>query len=252
MDNRETILVVEDNAAVRDFLQVCLAPHYELITANDGQSGIELAIQHVPDIIISDVMMPHKDGFELCTTLKQDARTDHIPIVLLTAKADHESRITGLKLGADDYLSKPFEQKELLARLHNLLVIRRKLQTRYATDGADLRRKDDVPLSTQDLFMQKLDEVIAEHLSDDSFGVLQLGRAMTLGRTQLHNKIKALTGMSTTIYIRYRRLLKARELLHESDLTISEIAYDVGFRDPKYFSRAFTEVFGVPPSRTRK
>ncbi len=245
---RPTVLVVEDHPDVRQFIVSCLQSEYTLLLASDGKAGVELAFEEVPDLIVSDVMMPEMDGFELCALLKNDPRTDHIPIVLLTAKADMESKLSGLKRGADDYLIKPFEPRELRVRLENLLSSRKILQERYAS-GVIAKSQDDTP---QDAFVADLYQAILKHLDDEDFGVLQLGREMGLGRSQLHNKIKALTGMPTSIFIRHVRLTKARELLQQGDLNVSEVSYAVGFSDPKYFSRVYTEKFNEPPSRTSK
>ena len=192
-------------------------------------------------------MMPEKDGYELCDTLKQDERTSHIPIILLTAKADLDSKISGLERGADAYLTKPFESKELLIRLKNLLELRQKLQDRYSS-----LKQIDRTENREDEFIQKIRKLVHENIDDEDFGIVQLCRALTLSRTQVHNKIKALTGKSTSIIIRLIRLQKARELLQTTDLSVSEVAYEVGFRHPENFSRYYSLEFGEPPNRTRK
>ena len=194
--------------------------------------------------------MPEKDGFEVCGILKLDERTSHIPIILLTAKADQASRIEGLDRGADVYLAKPFDKEELLVHLRNLIELRKRLQARYRS--SQLTTTADLSVQLEDAFLQKVQKVIEEHLDDADFGIAQLCRAMGRSRAQLFRKIKALTGKSTSLYIRSIRLEKARELLLNSDLNISEIAYEVGFKDLSYFSRTFTEEFGTSPSATRK
>lgn len=245
--SKSSLLLVEDNPDVVQFLISCLEADYQLMVARDGQAGIDLAIEQVPDLIVSDVMMPEKDGFELCDTLKKDERTSHIPIILLTARADMDSRISGLERGADAYLSKPFEQKELLVRLKNLLKLRQKLQKRYRSF-----EPIESPASPEDMFVQKVRKAVEDKMGDEDFGILHLCRAVALSRAQLHNKIKALTGLSTSHYIRSIRLQKAKQLLNKGELNVSEVAYEVGFKDPKYFSRLFIEAFGIPPSKTRK
>lgn len=245
------LLIVEDNADVREFLISCVAGKYQLLEAKDGQEGIDMAIEQVPDLIVSDVMMPRKDGFELCKTLKNDERTSHIPLVLLTARADVGSRIEGYSRGADEYIAKPFHREELLARLQNLLENRRRLQSRYAALPLP-PPSDDPNLKPEDSFLQKMREVIERHLSDVDFEMPQLERAMGMSRSQIFRKVKALTGQSPSLFIRSVRLHHARELLRNPQLTISEVAYEVGFSTPAYFSTAFLEEFGKNPSEFRQ
>ncbi len=205
-------------------------------------------------------MMPEKDGFEVCDFLKNDERTSHIPIVLLTAKADVESRIAGLKRGADAYLAKPFHQEELLVTLANLLELRRKLQTRYSKlEIGDSKIPVNVSsisqVSSTDLenaFLQKIRYAVEARLSDANMSVEEIGRAVGMGKSNLYAKLSALTGLSFNIYVRKLRLIKAKELLSASQMNVSEVAYEVGFNDPKYFSRVFSEEFGVPPSEWQK
>ncbi|MEM6964226.1 MAG: ATP-binding protein [Bacteroidota bacterium] len=243
------LLIVEDNPEIIQILEACLEDDYQLLIAHHGQEGIDLAIEHVPDLIVSDVMMPIKDGFELCDTLKQDERTSHIPIILLTAKSDLDSKISGLDKGADAYLSKPFESKELLVRIKRLLELRLKLQEKYK--GLEPLNEEE-PQTVEDIFIQKVRKAIEDNISDETFGIIHLCRAVALSRSQLHNKIKALTGMSTSIFVRSVRLKRAKELLKNSDLNVSEVAYEVGFKNSNYFSTLFLEEYGVRPSETRK
>ncbi len=218
--------------------------------AYNGASGIEKAIESVPDLIVCDVMMPEKDGFEVCETLKNDERTSHIPIVLLSAKADVESRITGLRRGADAYLFKPFHREELLVTLANLIEVRRRLQTKYSTFalsiGNNVTNNDP-----ENAFLQKARQVVLEHMEDPSFHVAAFCRAMAMSQPQLHRKLTALTNQNTSRFIRAIRLAKAKELLAKGDMNVTEVAFAVGFDDPKYFSRVFTKEFGVPPSNLK-
>lgn len=246
-----SLLIVEDNLDVVQYLITCLEGLYRLEVAKDGQEGIEKAIELVPDIIISDVMMPRKDGFELCETLKTDERTSHIPIILLTAKTDDDSRISGLKKGADAYLAKPFNKQELIVWLEKLLELRRRLQERYSS-LENMMPGGDAAMQQEDEFIQKVRQAVEANLDDEDFGIVQLCRAVHLSRAQVHNKIKALTGDSTSIFIRNIRLHKAKAVLLKSDLNISQVAYEVGFRDPKYFSKTFFEAFGTLPGEWRK
>ena len=242
-------LLIEDHEDVLQYLASCLQGQYRLEMATNGQEGIEKAIECVPDIIISDVMMPKKDGFEVVSTLKQDERTSHIPIVLLTAKADIESRLEGLEHGADAYLAKPFDKKELEVRLRKLIELRRQLQTRYGTLVPIATGKEAIP--KEDAFLLKLRQIIEAHLEEPDFGISQLCRELGVSRTQLHRKLKALTGKSTSQVIRTIRMQKARELLQSSDLNISEVGYAVGYTSSSYFTQEFTREFGEPPSRVR-
>ncbi|MEM7105913.1 MAG: ATP-binding protein [Bacteroidota bacterium] len=241
------LLLVEDNHDLVQFLVATLEDRYQLQIARDGEEGINLALQEVPDLIISDVMMPGKNGYELCETLKQDERSSHIPIILLTAKADMDSKIAGLEFGADAYMTKPFEERELHVRLKKLFELRNTLQERYRTSGLQTDS-----FNKEDAFILKVQEAIEAKLEDDTFGIPQLCRAVKLSRAQLHNKLKALTGLSTSIFMRNFRLQKAKTLLDTTDFNVSEVAYKVGFKDPNYFTRVFTERYGSSPSKTRK
>jgi len=248
------VLLVEDNEDVLRYLQFCLAADYRLAFARNGREGIDRALELVPDVIISDVMMPEVDGFELCDTLKKDMRTSHIPIILLTAKADQVSKIEGLKEGADAYLTKPFDKEELFVRLQKLIELRRLLQERYAGEPRTTRLQKSGSSSThprEDAFLQRVQDILDAHLRDEHFGIPQLCQTLNMSRTQLHRKLKAMTGKSTSIYLRSLRLAKAKKLLENSDLNISEVAYAVGFSSPVYFSQAFSEEYGVPPNAVK-
>ncbi|MCB0630697.1 MAG: helix-turn-helix domain-containing protein [Lewinella sp.] len=257
--DQPTLLIVEDNADITEYLLHCLAGEYRILSALNGRSGIELALEQVPDLIVSDVMMPEKDGFELVEVLKNDERTSHVPIVLLTAKADDLSRIKGLERGADAYLAKPFNKKELQVRLRKLLELRQKLQERFAAGNWQLEpdtttqtTASDNSFELEDAFIKKVQTTVHTHLSDEDFGTRELCWALGVSRTQLHNKLKALTGKSTSLYIRSLRLQKARVLLLSTDRNVSEVASEVGFKYVQHFSTFYTEEFGEPPSRTRE
>jgi len=244
-------LLIEDNEDVLHYLVGCLQNQYRLETALDGLQGIEKAIELVPNIIISDVMMPEKDGFEVCQVLKNDERTSHIPIILLTAKADVASRIEGLECGADVYLPKPFDKKELEVQLRKLIELRRKLQARY--QNLEIATPAPSPMmEREDAFMKKLRAIVEEHMSKEHFGIPQLCRALGTSRTQLHRKLTALTDTSTSHVIRSIRLQKAKELLQTTDLSVSEIGYATGFSSHSYFTQVFKEEFGEAPLFYRK
>lgn len=241
------LLIVEDNLDVAQYLVACLEDRYQLFLAADGREGINLAIEKVPDIIISDVMMPEKNGYELCDTLKKDERTSHIPIILLTAKADIESKISGLEKGADAYLAKPFNRDELYVRLNKLLELRRKLQEKYSN-----LEEQPTPVSLEDEFITRVRSEIEQNLDDEFFGIPELCQSIGMSRAQLHRKLKALTGKSTSHYVRSIRLYHARNILLNSDLNIAQVAFEVGFSDPKYFSRVFNEEYGITPKAFRE
>ncbi|MBK8506661.1 MAG: response regulator [Saprospiraceae bacterium] len=242
-----SILIVEDNLDVQRYLQACLKDSYQLDFAENGVTGIEKAIESVPDIIISDVMMPEKNGYELVETLKTDVRTSHIPIILLTAKADHDSKIEGLESGADVYLEKPFHKTELDVRLRKLIELRRRLQLRYATLGAS---ENTIPDGSQreGQFVDRIKSLVLENVSDEKYGINELCFRLRISRTQLHRKLKAITGLSTSHVIRSIRLIHAKELLLKSDLNVSEVGYAVGFSNRSHFTQVFTKEFGKPPS----
>jgi signal transduction histidine kinase/DNA-binding response OmpR family regulator len=244
------VLIVEDNSDVRVYITGYLAPSYQVVEAKDGGEGIEKARECVPDLVISDVMMPKKDGYEVCRVLKLDERTSHIPIILLTAKAASENRVEGLETGADDYLIKPFDPKELLARIRNLIDMRRKLRERFKV-SVPLRPGEISVTSMDDSFLKKVMAVVEQHLGDEQFNIEELSALVNMSRVQLHRKLTALTSQPPGAFIRYLRLHRAMELLQKGAGTVSEIAYQVGFSDHSYFSKCFREQFGMVPTDVR-
>jgi len=245
------VLIIEDNMDVAHYLKTCLINKYETIHAVNGVEGIEMALEKIPDIIISDVMMPGKDGFEVCATLKSDERSDHIPIILLTAKVTMEDRLTGLSHGADAYLAKPFNKEELFTRLDQLVLVRKKLISKIQKEGFKTlleKRTKDPKLQ----FLQKVEKLIHEDISNSDFGSVDLAKKLIISDSQLYRKTKAITGKSPAVFIRSIRLQHAKEMLTISDKTVSEVAYDVGFNDPSWFSRAFKDEFGFSPSEAPK
>ncbi len=245
-------LIIEDNMDVTHYLKTCLTGKYQTLHSANGKIGIETAFEQVPDIIICDVMMPKKDGFEVCKALKSDERTDHIPVILLTAKAALKDRLTGLSYGADAYLTKPFMKAELLTRLDQLVLSRKKLLQKINDDtlGKILKKRTENP---ETKFLQKIIKIINDETGNHSFGSsMHLAHKMHLSESQIYRKLKAITGKSTAVFIRSVRLQKAKELIQTTDKTISEIAYEVGFNDPSWFSRAFKEEYGYAPSEISK
>lgn len=245
----QSLLLIEDNADVMQYLVSLLEDKYDLFLARDGQEGIELALEHIPDLIVSDVMMPIKDGFEVCSTLKADDRTSHIPIILLTAKSSIDSRLEGLGRGADAYLAKPFDQRELFIRLEKLATLRQELRERYQGFEPVDAVEEKNPYAQEDAFIHKLQDVIVSKMKDAEFGINTLCQEMGMSRSQLHLKLKALTNRSTSHVIRAVRLHKAKELLQENSMNVTEVSFEVGFNDPAYFSRKFTEEFGISPKK---
>ncbi len=251
------VLLIEDNPDVVRYLHACLENDYQLQIAWNGREGIDKAIASVPDLIICDVMMPEKDGYEVCETLKNDERSSHIPIILLTAKADADSRLEGLRCGADAYMAKPFDKDELRVRIQNLLNLRQKLQQHYlsGTNG----RADKIPetqlseeVKKEAAFVQKARAIVEKHLDDSSFSMVELCHEMAMSRSQLHRKLSALTGLSPNPFIRHLRLEKARQLLADTDFTVAEVAYRTGFNDPDYFARVFSKLYDKTPSEHRE
>ena len=246
------VLIVEDNRDLTEYLQHILATEYRVVSAADGKSGLEQAFELIPDIIVSDVMMPVMDGIALLERLKSDIRTSHIPVVMLTAKADITSRLTGLEKGADEYLAKPFHEKELRIRLRNLIDMRERMQQHFASLTPDATHLQEKSLKIENEFIRKIRAFMEENIAAEEFEIQQLCRQMAMSRAQLYRKFKALTGKSVFEYLRTLRLHKAKELLLTSTLNVTQVCFDVGFNNLSHFSRIFTEEFGRKPSDFRK
>ncbi|HEX8332728.1 MAG TPA: ATP-binding protein [Segetibacter sp.] len=244
------LLVVEDNTDLRNFICETVQQNYQVIQAANGKEGLEKATQEIPDVIVSDVMMPIMDGFAMTERLKKDERTSHIPVILLTAKAGQQHKLEGLQIGADDYLLKPFDAKELLTRIQNLVNQRKLLRKKFA--GEILLKPSEVSVNSADEnFLSKVMEAIEANMQEEDFGVEQLSREVAMSRSQLHRKLVALTGQSPSEVLRNTRLLRAKELLHKKAATPSEVAYKVGFNSHTYFSKCFKEEFGITPSEVK-
>ena len=257
------LLVIEDNPVVAEYLDRCLHGHYALLFAENGQKGIQTAFEHIPDIILSDVMMPVQDGLEVTHVLKNDERTSHIPIVLLTAKAQSDDRLDALRHGANAYLTKPFLEEELLLVLHNQLVLQQVWKQRYAAfekglpletnDGTPPQAADSDSFKMEDEFMKKLYRIFEENYQDEHFHLEQLCRLAGMSSSQLHRKLTALTNQPAMQMLRTFRLNKARELLlSRPGLQVTEVAMMTGFNNAAHFSRIFSQAFGQPPSALKK
>ena len=252
-DDVTTVLVVDDNAEVRAYVTRHLAPPYRVLEAADGQRGLELARRHLPDLVLSDVMMPVMDGYALCRALKSEPETDFIPVILLTARAEAEDRLAGLAERADDYVTKPFEVRELLARIANTIATRRRLRTRYAGTGAG-PTMHPAPPGVEPADRRLLEQVraaVEAHLADEDFTVERLAAAVAQSRGHLHRRLRELVDETPSDLIRRMRLERAAALLDAGAGSVAEVAYAVGFRSVAHFSNAFQALHGARPSAWR-
>ena len=243
------ILIVDDNADMRHYLRTLLASRFYVLEAPDGQSGLQLARESVPDIVISDVMMPVMDGLQFCQRLKQDFITSHIPVILLTARSTEAQQMEGYEHGADAYMTKPFRADLLISRIDNLLRSRQQLQAVFKGGQADAK---EVKLTTQDkLFMDHLRDVVREKMANPKLKMDDLGDDLGISRVQLYRKVKVLTGLSPVELLREMRLERAKTLLNSTTKTVAEIGYEVGFTTPSYFTTCFKKQFGKLPMEFR-
>jgi signal transduction histidine kinase/DNA-binding response OmpR family regulator/Tfp pilus assembly protein PilF len=243
---QDLILFVEDNNDLRNFISINLSDSYLILTAKNGEEGLAVAINSLPSLIISDVMMPQLDGFHFAQELKSDERTCHIPVVLLTAKADLQSRLEGLETGADDYLSKPFSTAELRVRIKNLIEQRKRLACKYRANLNTPRPLNHEP-SLDEKFLQKVKEIVEKNIGNTSFGVEQMAGEVNLSRAQLFRKLKAITGLSPNEFINDIRLEKAAALISAKADILTQIGYSVGYNEQSYFAKRFRKKFGVSP-----
>ncbi|MEM9325943.1 MAG: tetratricopeptide repeat protein [Bacteroidota bacterium] len=243
---REELLIVEDSEDLRHFMSRVLEEFYIVHTAADGREGYTKALDLVPDLIVSDVMMPEMDGITLCKKLKEHHKTSHIPLVLLTAKVSQEDKLRGLESLADDYLMKPFSTQELIVRIQNLISTRRLLQEKFRERLLVGPEKVEAA-SLDEVFLGSVKGYIEEHFSDEFLSVEQLSQHMNMSRVHLHRKVQALTNLAPSQLIRQFRLVRAMDLLRQDAATVAEIAYQVGFSSPAYFSKCFSDAFGIRP-----
>lgn len=244
------LLIVEDNADLRAYIRSQFESTFFIIEAKDGKDGLEKALETIPDLAICDLMMPYLDGFEFCKQLKTDMRTSHIPVVMLTAKAAIEDRLVGLELGADDYLSKPFNTDELQIRVRNLIKIRENIRQKYNTPKLLTAEAEPTiqPQIHDKEFLEKINHVLENNISNSAFEMENLAKSLSISSTQLRRKLKALTNQTIIEYVRNYRLDKAAQMLKNGDASVSEIAYKVGFESLSYFSKVFQERFQQSPS----
>ena len=246
--NRPTVLVIDDNTDIRQYERTLLQDEYIVLEAADGKEGLAVALKEVPDLVICDVMMPVMDGLEFTKRLKTNTATSHIPVIMLTAKNLEEHRAEGYEHGADSYITKPFHSKVLLARIENLLRQRQLLKNLYHGTKEAEKEISEAHLEDRDKqFLKQLQAIIQKNLSDSEFGVEDMGQQIGLSRVQLYRKVKAMTGSSVVDLLRKARLAKARRLLETRSMSVSEVAYEVGFSAPSYFTKCFKEEYGMLP-----
>ena len=254
------LLIIDDNADIRAYVRSVFENDYQILEAEDGQEGLEQATATLPNLVICDLMMPRLDGFGFCRALKSQEATSHIPVVMLTAKATVEDRIEGFDLGADDYLTKPFNRAELQARVRNLVQQRKRLYQRFAVGMpapiptaapavSEASPAEPALLRAEQQFIDHLTSLVMQHLDQADFTVEALADGANLSRVQLHRKLKALTNASATDFIRHTRLAKAAELLQIGEEPVTQVAYMVGFDNLSYFAKVFQETYGVLPSQ---
>lgn len=254
-DELATVLIVDDNDDMRRYLRTLLLGRYYVLEASDGQSGWKLARESVPDLVISDVMMPVMDGLTFCAKLKADPLTSHIPVILLTARSTEQQQAEGLSQGADAYLTKPFSAEVLIAHIVSLLANRQKLKEAFAAEKQQTNdnHEQDEKLSTPDkMFMDTLRQAILKNMSNTKLKMDDLGADMGISRVQLYRKVKAMTGMSPVELLKEMRLQRAMKLLKATDKTVAEVAYEVGFGTPGYFSSCFKKQYGKYPTDVKE
>ena len=251
--NKPSLLVIDDNNDIRQYLRTLLQDEFYVFEASDGREGLEVALKEVPDLVICDVMMPVMNGLEFTEQLKTQTITSHIPVIMLTAKNLDEHRAEGYEHGADSYITKPFHSKVLLSRIENLLKQRRLLKTHFENLFNQTSQSAEQEIAMSQLedrdkqFLNQLHAIIQKNLSDSEFGVEDIGKGIGLSRVQLYRKVKAMTGSSVVDLLRKARLAKAKRLLESRSMSVSEVAYDVGFSAPSYFTKCFKEEYGMLP-----
>lgn len=250
-DSRPIILIVEDNKDVNTYIKTILSDKYQVLVARNGQEGIDFAKQYIPDLVVTDVMMPIKDGTQLCCEMKNDVLLNHIPIIMLTAKSSDEDRIKGLRCGAEAYIKKPFDSEELFITIHNLLQGRKTIINKYietinsSTSSEITKGESDSNLK----YLQTITDIIISEIQNPDLGPALIAERLSVSASHLNRKINGIAGKSTISYILQVKLNKARRMLHDESLSMADIAYECGFYDANYFSRAFKKEFGVPPSQ---
>lgn len=250
-EEKPVVLIVEDQKDVREYIKDSLGDLYIIFEAGNGLEGLKLVEEEDPDLIISDIMMPEMDGLEMTRKLKSELKTCHIPIILLTAKASQEQKLEGLEEGADSYIPKPFNRRHLQVRVKKLLELRKKLHETYR--GHLVVEEDEGQISRMDRkFLNKISKIVEEHHDKEELTIEELSQIVGLSRVHVYRKIKKLTGMSVSEFVRSVKLRLSLDLLKKSGKSISEIAYEVGFSSPSYFTKSFKEQFGISPTEYAK
>ncbi|MFQ5571263.1 MAG: response regulator [Rhodothermales bacterium] len=247
-EDRTVVLIADDNPSIRALVRSRLEPEYRVLEARNGKEGMECARQCLPDLVITDVMMPEMDGYAFVRALRQDPELDFIPIIMLTVKASADNKLEGLREGVDDYLTKPFEVRELQARVRNLIATRERLRERFMQEAAALPKPDASVMSSDQRFLERARAVVEAHLSDASFSVEKMASELALDRSTLYRHLRSLVDQSTVDFVRSIRLERAAQLLAGRTGTVSEIAYGVGFKSVAYFSTCFSKKYGITPS----
>ncbi|NLD64844.1 MAG: response regulator transcription factor, partial [Bacteroidales bacterium] len=261
-DDEPVLLFVEDNEELRSFIRIILSDGFHVIEAGNGIEGFEIARNQLPDIIITDLMMPEMDGLELARRIKQETTTSHIPVVVLTAKTDLDTQVEALKRGADDFITKPFSSTYLRARVENILQQRRKLQELFLSSLSEypqsrssrtyeITPSEPMVESYDDTLMKNLMMVMEQNIDNSDLTVDDLASSLCIGRSVFFKKLKSLTGLAPIEFIREVRVKRAAQLIESGEYTISQVTYMVGCNDPRYFSRIFKQRFGVTPSEYR-
>jgi YesN/AraC family two-component response regulator len=241
------LLIVEDNLDLRKYMREILEDQFEVITARDGAEAWEVVQRDLPDLVISDVMMPHMNGLELTAHIKKDLKTCHIPVVLLTAKTSVENKLEGLEAGADSYIPKPFNERHLMIRVRKLLEMRNRINEHYKEHLSFSEIENPVGRMDQ-RFLDKTAKLIEDHINDQAFGVEELSREIGMSRVHLYRKVKQITGFSVSDYVRSVKLRVAKQLIRNGKMNISEVAYASGFSNPSYFTKCFKSQFNQSPS----
>ena len=250
-EDKPQLLIVEDNKDIRDFIISIIENKYRIVEAENGEEGLNRALEQIPDLIISDIMMPKLSGDKMCERLKKDQITCHIPIILLTAKSSGEDRINGLETGADDYLIKPFNEKELLVRINNLIVQRRNLREKYLRE-AEIHPTEVAVTSLDKKFIERMIKIVEENISNTKFNVEQLAAELFISRTQVYRKFISVLGEKPNEFIRKYRIKRAAELIRKKYDSVTQIAYEVGFNDLSYFAKCFKKIYKKTPHEFEK
>ncbi len=244
---KPVILIVEDNADMGNYISRNLEGSYCILSAENGKMGLDKAHEYIPDLVISDVMMPAMDGMEMCKHLKADDRTNHIPVILLTAMADRGSKLEGLETGADDYLIKPFDTEELKVRVKNLLEQRRKLREKFRMEFPSHSKDKELP--PQDQFIRKLFDIFDQHIADSEYTINELSKDLNLSLSQVQRKVMAITSYTPTELFRNHRLNKAASLFRSGHTYVAPVMHRVGFNNQSYFTKCFAEFFKITPGQ---